>query len=245
MECKMDQLELLKLHVDAHVDTSRDATTRAFAIEPVVISGAVLVRNVPLTSADKLKEAIELDVKQLNIDGIRLLAKKQITVEDSLYTLMHQQAENDGQANLRFLLQYTGPKMKEPPRGIYTKKAETSHVLTKLIQKNVPRIQLEAMRAERQAESAKKPVDVTLQTHFLKFVGKHTDFEMVFKIIPNQKRYGELAVQFMPKILDGITINEVSYDRKSGQSTWKMNAAGKPYLVRIGKELDKMIKQGG
>ena len=228
----MDSLELLS----EYIETAKDI----FAIE-TQMTGAVLVRNLPVTSVARLEEGVRDEIKMENVKALRIFASKNITSANDAYTVEMQSAESGNYANARFQLKYTGPRLKHKISGIHSTKEDASKFLRGVVQKTVARIRLEDLNEQKKVGAANKVTDISMASRYLKLVARHTSHEMVFKVVPNKKQYGEMVRMFMPKMLERMVITENTYDEKSGQSTWKINAAGMPWLVRIAKYLDKEI----
>ena len=211
-----------------------------FTIEKQAMTGSIVVWNIPDTIIDTLKTAIQNEVKAENVDAIRKLVSNNIHPEESVYTIAMQSAKAaDNRSNLRFNMQYAGPKLQKKISGIHTTKDQVSAWLHKAIKTHVDRVKLTAQASNGVVGKVDKPVDISHQSRYLKFVAKHTSHEMVFKITPNKKEYGAIAIRNMPHTIENIVIYPVRI--KGTEATYRMNAAGLPWLVRIAKILDVAI----
>ena len=168
-----------------------------------------------------------------------LLTQNGISLDDQPYNLYVQNANIADRANMRLHLQYGGPRLRKKIAGVYTTKDETKTFLHTIVKKKIDKYKLTEATRVKQNIKIDKPADVTHQSRFVKMVGKHTAHDMIFMVTPNRRDYLELVDILMPKMINNIIITPISINKNS--ITYRMNAAGKPYLVRIGQYLDERI----
>ncbi len=209
-----------------------------YSIEQL-ITGAVVIWNIPSAACEMLERSIRDDIKMENIKAIKLLTKNGVAFEDQPYSLYCQNAEIANRANMRLHLQYSGPKLRKKIDGIHSAKDETKEFLHSIVKKKVDKYRLTESNLVKQNIKIDKPVDVAVQSRFVKIVGRHTAHDMVFMVTPNRRDYLEFVEILMPKMMNNIIVTPISNNKHS--ITYRMNAAGKPYLVRIGQYLDERI----
>jgi hypothetical protein len=209
-----------------------------FTIEQL-ITGAVVIWNIPSPSCDILEKLIKDDIRVENIKALKILMQNNLTSEESPYTIYTQNAMIGDRANMRLHLQYSGPKLRKKISGIKSSKEETKALLHSIVKNKVDKYKLSEAARMSQRIKVDKPVNVAFQSRFVKLVGRHTAHEMVFSVSPTRKDYLELVGMLMPKMINNIIVTPVSANSTS--IAYRMNAAGKPYLVKIGAYLDEKI----
>ncbi|QXV74151.1 hypothetical protein [Rhizobium phage RHEph12] len=222
------------------LDTAMADGKQSFTVE-TGLSGAVLVWNVPTGSIASITKLTNDEVIAERVKAIGILSQKKITVDDHVYNLEFQTSNGDNQrvGNIRFLMSYNGPKLDKAIHGIMVKKEVLNAWLIRTVKRVVYKVKLET---EKNAKPGRKQtVDASYQARFVKLVGRYTDAQMTFCIIPNKPQYAPIAIDNMPAKIRGIVVTRVpTVDNR--RPVYSMMAAGEPYLKAIGDSLDRSMK---
>lgn len=207
-----------------------------------LITGAVVIWNVPVTVADNLEALIKSELMQIDHATARVLQMRNLSQESSAYiTHFEKVLTNEARScNMRFSAKYDGPDLKKPIPGILTTKREIGMLLKKVAERAIEKAKQDVPDDYRPDPS--KPVMVSIVTHYCKIIGKFAGYQMVFTIIPQRKEYVAWLDQYMPIAVANIVMRKLS--TKDTQINYQVNAAGKPYLIRVGRVADEIIARG-
>lgn len=211
----------------------------AFEVESQ-LTGATVIWNIPAASLDLFLRLLNERVTLLNIEALRIFNAGKIDVDRQIYTLTQSTATNERLCNLRVQLNYEGPKLDSPLPGILIEKVDIRTWMMKNLHEVIDRIRLVIRQQERGTK--KIPVDVSYQSAVCKIVGRYLEdgVEMMFEVTPVKKTYAPLIVAHMPDKVNGIVIRPCR--QRDGRMVYSVAAVGKPYLERIGKMLDNVVR---
>lgn len=222
------------------LDTAMADGKQAFTVE-TGLSGAVLVWNVPSGAIEAITKLTNNELSAEKVKAIGIFSQKKVSVDDHVYTLDFQTSAGDNQrvGNIRFMLDYTGPKLDKPIRGIMTKKEELNTWLIRTVKRVVYKVKLEIAKIAKPGR--KETVDISYQARYVKFVARYTDAQMTFCVLPNKPQYAQAVIDNMPARIRGIVVTRVpTVDNR--RPVYSMMAAGEPYLKAIGDSLDRTLK---
>lgn len=225
----IDNIQGLALELSAEVP---------FGIQQL-ITGAVVIWNVPVTVADNLEALIKSELMQVDYATARVLQMRNITQESSVYQTHFEKALTDEarSCNMRFSAKYDGPELKKPIPGVLTSKRDIAMLLKKIAERTIEKAKHDVPDTYKPDPS--KPVMVSIVTRYCKIVGKFAGYQMAFAIIPQRKEYVAWLDQHMPVAVSNIGLRKIS--TKDTQIIYQVNAAGKPYLIRVGRVADEII----
>lgn len=236
----MTVLETLKELASGNaIDTAFIEEARAHSpYEVEDLMNTIVIWSMSAKSSDILLDMLKESVQMANVKALQTFAANGLHSEEVPYLLHPFQVSKDAtnhRESVRVGLVYKGPKLKNK-LPIPTSKEELRTTLRRMVVAAVNTIQLQDRENGSLIPTKDKPVDVSLQTRFVKLIARYTSHEMVFKVIPNKRNYGELVLGLMPKMVDRVIIQPQSSN--GVESSWKIRAAGKPWLAKIGRALD-------
>lgn len=225
----IDNIQALALDLSSEV---------SFGIQ-TLITGAIVIWHVPSACVDNLETLIKNELIVVDEQTARVLAMRNLTHEPSVYITHFEKVMTDeGKgSNLRFSAKYNGPDLRKPIPGVLTSKRDISILLRKIAERSI--VKAKESQLETYTPNMAKPVTVSIVTRYCKIVGKFSGYQMIYTIIPQRESYIPWLEHYMPPAIANIAIEKVS--TKSNQIVYRVNAAGKPYLARVGRVADDII----
>lgn len=217
--------------------TLAETAHAAFDLEPL-ISGSIAIWNVPKGYGLKLEKYINDAFKAENAKALKRLEQRGVKFTKNIYRVSIDKStiEDNNSCNFRIAAKYIGPYLAKPIPGVYNSRDDLNKFLEKIL-RAATNTMLKGKPVV--AEKPNKKMTITYQSAYAQLIGCFEHDSMDIRINPTRTDYTNLVKDNMPVAVHNIAIHLKQIAPSA--LLYSMNAAGLPYLKRVGQVVDQIV----